>query len=119
MSSTFLQSKAAVVGEGCKYRRCFFCFPFISPECFFNSTLQPLLLKDSQRACVSVDFPSEPSQLLRNLPNLYKNIQENGRLFFFSKQFCPAEKKKSRSLVGSGDPRLDYFRPWGALPPKF
>lgn len=85
MPPVFLPSKAAAVGEGCKYGRCLFCFllPPSTPAMFSNSILQPLLLKDTQRACFSIDFPSEPSQFLRSPLVLYKNIQENERLFFF------------------------------------
>lgn len=119
MSSTFLQSKAAAVGEGCKYRRCFFCFTFYLPRMFFNSTLQPLLLKDRQKACFSSGFSKWAIPVSQEPhPQFFTKTSRKTEDFFFSMQFCLAEEKKPRSWVGSGDPRLDYFRPWGVLPSK-
>lgn len=97
MSSTFLQSKAAAVGEGCKYGRCFFCFTFYLPRMFFNFTLQPLLLKDRQKTCFSSGFSKWAIPVSQEPPPpiLYKNIQENGRLFFFP---CNSVRQRKRSL---------------------
>lgn len=97
MSATFLQSKAAVVGEGCKCGRCFFCFTFYLPRMFFNSALQPLLLKDSQKGMFFSGFSkwAIPVSQEPPPPNPLQKHPGKRKTFFFS---CNSVQRRKRSL---------------------
>lgn len=83
---------------------------------FFSSTLQPLLRNGYSKACFSVDFPSERPSFSGAPSSFTKASKMTKDCIFLNNS---AEERMSRSPVGSGDPRLDYVRPWGTSPKVF